>query len=248
MKALQTLINGKSNKENALQIIDFLQKTTDAQLTLNSTKFQFDSDGTMYKINDKAAKTMLVGDVRRGRAISNLRKSLLAAFDNKNSKVVLWTGADFYAWEHNHKQAPSQPQPSIKTSSKGVKFVCTLDWFKAERRSKNENGDCAVRAIAAGFDIAYNKVHDVLAGFGRYTGYGTSLFQMKDAINELAGREIKMEYAGMTVKQALRKYNKGNFIVVVRGHAFSIKDGVVFGNGGYDAERMRARIKYVWEI
>lgn len=248
MKALQSFFNGKNNKHTANLIIEFLKENHRAKLSVNTGNFEFDTLGTMTKETPKGDKVMPIGDIRRTRAIGNLRKSLLAAFDNKNSKVVLWTGADYYAWDHDFNQAPSQPQPSIKTSSKGVKFVCTLDWFKIDRGLKRENGDCAVRAIASGFGIAYNKVHDILAGFGRVTGNGTSLGQMKDAIIEIAGKDVECQKSGITVKQALKHYSKGNFIVVVRGHAFSIKDGVIYGNGGYDSERMRARVRYVWEL
>jgi hypothetical protein len=248
MKALQTLINGKSNKENANLIIGFLQDKTEARLTLNVTTIGFGNDGTMYKGNAKADKVMPIGDVRRGRAINNLRKSLLAAFDNKNSKVVLFTGLSYFTWEHNYKQAPVMPQGNIKVSSKGVKFVCTLDLFKKQRNAFNELGDCAVRAIAAGFDFDYNKVHDTLRGLGRRDGGGTRMFQMDKAINQLAGKVVEMERVSMTVRQGLNKLKKGTYIIVVAGHAFTIKDGVIYGNGGYDSERMRARIKGVWAV
>lgn len=250
MKALQTLINGKDNKENANLIIKFLQETVEARLTLNGTTIGFGNDGTMYKNNSKADKVMPIGDVRRGRAINNLRKSLLAAFDNKNSKVVLFSGLSYYAWEYNYKQAPApvMPQGTIKVSSKGVKFVCTQDLFNKQRRAFNEVGDCAVRAIAAGFNFDYNKVHDTLRGLGRRDGAGTRMFQMEKAINELAGKVVEMERVSMTVRQALNRFKKGTYIVVVAGHAFTIKDGVIYGNGGYDSERMRARVRGVWAV
>lgn len=54
------------------------------------------------------------------------------------------------------------------------------------------------------------------------------------------------KYSQMTTGSFLRKYQKGTFLISVRGHLFTIKDGVIFGNTNDSNERVR--ILKVWEI
>lgn len=51
----------------------------------------------------------------------------------------------------------------------------------------------------------------------------------------------------MTVGTFAKKYTKGTYIMSIRGHAFTIKDGVVIGNQ-IDATRLRAIVEQVWEV
>ena len=51
----------------------------------------------------------------------------------------------------------------------------------------------------------------------------------------------------MTVKTFLKQYSKGTYLVYVPGHAFAIKDGVVYGNVE-DAKRMRTRIWRAFQV
>ena len=45
----------------------------------------------------------------------------------------------------------------------------------------------------------------------------------------------------------LEKFPKGRFLVIVRGHAFSIIDGVVVGNVD-DGKRLRAKIVFAIKV
>ena len=51
-----------------------------------------------------------------------------------------------------------------------------------------------------------------------------------------------------TVGQFVKWYDKGTYIIVISGHAFTIKDGSVVGGNRDDAKRMRCQIKAVWKI
>lgn len=51
----------------------------------------------------------------------------------------------------------------------------------------------------------------------------------------------------MTTGTFIKKFPKGRYVVVVRGHAFSIIDGVVVGNTG-DAKMKKRVILYSWRV
>jgi hypothetical protein len=51
----------------------------------------------------------------------------------------------------------------------------------------------------------------------------------------------KTRVSQMTVKSFLKEYDKGKYLIHVRGHAFAIIDGVVIGNY-CDAKQLKARI------
>jgi hypothetical protein len=51
----------------------------------------------------------------------------------------------------------------------------------------------------------------------------------------------------MTTGTFIKKYPKGRYLVVVRGHAFSIIDGVVVGNTE-DSKMKKRVILYSWEV
>jgi hypothetical protein len=50
-----------------------------------------------------------------------------------------------------------------------------------------------------------------------------------------------------TVGQFSKKFTKGTYFILVRGHAFTIKNGVVIGNQD-DAIKLKRPIKQVFEI
>jgi hypothetical protein len=50
-----------------------------------------------------------------------------------------------------------------------------------------------------------------------------------------------------TTGSFIKKYSKGTYVVTVKGHAFTIKDGVVIGNVE-DGKKMKKHIDGVWKI
>lgn len=143
--------------------------------------------------------------------------------------------------------------------------------------AKSEKNDCVVRAIASSFDIDYDSSHFfVKKTFYRKNGMGTKNFvpKMYSLIEkgvEIGGKrfesvgKIKNEHTSrctlkyevkvkdsvvqrnMTVGTFIKKNPKGTFLVVVRGHAFTIKNGVVIGNTD-DAEKKKKVINYAWKV
>lgn len=132
--------------------------------------------------------------------------------------------------------------------------------------AKSERGDCVVRALASAFDIDYDTAHKfVEVQFGRKFRSGTQNFPqtMKRLVlsqEEISGKKLKSIIRGeetirgfansktITVGNFVKKYNKGTYIVVIRGHAFTIKDSEVVGGNIQDAKRLRCQIKAVWQV
>lgn len=52
----------------------------------------------------------------------------------------------------------------------------------------------------------------------------------------------------MTFKTFVKQYPKGTYLLTVRGHAFSVKDGVVVGGNYSDATQLRKRIESAYQI
>jgi methyl coenzyme M reductase subunit D len=57
----------------------------------------------------------------------------------------------------------------------------------------------------------------------------------------------KRTLRNMTTAKFLEKYSKGTYMVTVKGHAFTIKDGVVIGNPE-DATQRKKVIFGAWKI
>lgn len=51
----------------------------------------------------------------------------------------------------------------------------------------------------------------------------------------------------MTVGTFAKKYSKGTYIITIRGHAFTLKNGVVIGNQN-DCKRLKAIVEQAWEV
>ena len=134
-----------------------------------------------------------------------------------------------------------------------------IQGYSESKIAKSETADCVVRAFASAFDVTYDRAHKyVKEEFGRKDRRGTygtvsRLVKMADdrttvnykkvypvgvrksstLINSLSYNvTIKGEtkVRQMTVGTFIKQNPKGTFFVLVRQHAFTIKDGVVIGN------------------
>jgi hypothetical protein len=153
----------------------------------------------------------------------------------------------------------------------------SLKGYKNSKLAKGESRDCVVRAISAAFDITYNKAHKfVKETYGREDRKGTNTYKYYTTNNELAdngkvlfgktmtqiGETVGIygtnnksprvqrgnKVSQMTVGTFLKTYPKGTFLLSVRRHSFTIKDGVVVGGNPSDSTRMRVIVKKAWEI
>lgn len=151
------------------------------------------------------------------------------------------------------------------SSSEAVKGV------KESVIAQSETNDCVVRAFASAFDVDYDTAHaEVKKVFKREDNKGTRFFMGRMVamgtngyvFNDRKIETVKTDVFGMryyvhtddgltlrntTTAYFLKKYPVGTYIVVVRGHAFTIKDGVVIGNLE-DAKQRRKRITGAWKI
>lgn len=155
-----------------------------------------------------------------------------------------------------------------------LKYISTKDaiiGYSDSVIAKNETNDCAVRAISSAFEMHYDEAHQfVKVKFGRKDRKGTAFFvaklrlmvEYKVKINgksfETMGNEYghvsyevkvkgQMVKRNMTTSTFIKKYPVGKYLVVVRGHTFSIIDGTVVGNA-CDATMKKRVINYAFEI
>jgi hypothetical protein len=142
--------------------------------------------------------------------------------------------------------------------------------------AKGETNDCVVRAFASCFELSYDKAHKyVKEKFGRKDRqgtYGTVITMMNLVLNrtqvnykrikrlgtpQLSHLHYSLQYSvktkgslifrNMTVGTFIKKNPVGTFFILVKGHAFTIKDGVVIGNWD-DAEKTKRPMRCAFEI
>lgn len=115
----------------------------------------------------------------------------------------------------------------------------------------SEKGDCMVRALAAAADITYNVSHKFCEEvLGRKRNSGTNTLNItttmlkaeengleingkKYKVSVLGKRDIKNRYSikgeviwrQKTLKSFIETHQKGSYIVLVSGHALTVKDG-----------------------
>ena len=142
--------------------------------------------------------------------------------------------------------------------------------------AKGETNDCVVRTFASSFEIPYDEAHSFVAKFfNRQPRKGTylvshKLVQMADkkmvinnkTIHTMGTRTNNFMYKSldydvkvkgvvkkrrMTVGKFVKENPEGTFFVIVSGHAFTIKNGVVIGNWD-DAKKLRTRVQCAFKI
>lgn len=154
------------------------------------------------------------------------------------------------------------------------KFISSSEAIKGCSDSviaKSERNDCVVRAIASAYDMHYDAAHQLVKEkFHRQNGKGTRYFvrvmnlmsQADVKINNKGIKTITEEHNTMmyyvkvngvkrlrktTTGHFMKKYSTGSYIVTVRGHAFTIKDGVIIGNFE-DGKKLKKHIEAAWKI
>jgi len=114
-----------------------------------------------------------------------------------------------------------------------------------------EQGDCMVRALAAAADVTYNVSHKFCEEvFGRKTNRGTEsvavstiMLKAEKTGLEIDGKKYSVSVLGKkdtrnryklkgeiiwrkkTLKSFIESHPKGSYIVLVAGHALTVKDG-----------------------
>ena len=161
--------------------------------------------------------------------------------------------------------------PLIKTASSAIKGYSTSPI------ALNETNDCVVKAMAAATGSSYDDAHEFVTNvFNRKPRKGTYNFVngMAQLIEKgkVLGKEFvfvgekrdeyckypipttyKMERGryvekNMTFRHFIKKYSKGTYLLVVRGHAFTVSDGIVIGGLFSDSVAMKRIVKTAWRV
>jgi hydrogenase maturation factor len=114
-----------------------------------------------------------------------------------------------------------------------------------------ESNDCTVRATSLAINKPYTEVHKVFAEHGRRTGKGVTLATLIGVLLDITKNNMQI-VASYTVKRQtlasfLKTHTKGRYVVVRRGHAFAVIDGVA-----HDAHSScctaRSIVKYAYKV
>jgi hypothetical protein len=131
--------------------------------------------------------------------------------------------------------------------------------------AQSEDNDCVVRALAAMADCDYDKAHAYAElVLGRSNNRGVNFGVLKSQIRKggLLGKTLvevdaKTRYKNqgivverqMTTQTLFKRVPKDKtMLVVIKGHIFCLKNGVVVGGNGEDAIPTRKRIKSIWAV
>lgn len=149
--------------------------------------------------------------------------------------------------------------------------------YKESAIAKGETNDCVVRAFASSFEVSYDYAHKFVAEeFKRQPKRGTyftasKMVKLSEGLIKVNGKRIlpvgektksiaypysvsydvrvkgEIKKRQMTVGTFVKKNPKGTFFVLIKRHAFTIKDGVVIGNPE-DAMKLKRPIRSAFEI
>jgi hypothetical protein len=153
-----------------------------------------------------------------------------------------------------------------------MKSICSADHIIGYNEStiaKGEKNDCVVRAIASTFGLEYDIAHKFVANeFGREPRKGTfgTAVKLKCRLHNIMGINYKiiprenLLYPGSDIHQKkggspvniplrlfLERFPKGKYLVIKKGHAFSVIDGVVIGNVN-EGERLKTKILFALKV
>jgi hypothetical protein len=149
-----------------------------------------------------------------------------------------------------------QQIPYTKTSE-------SIIGYSESQIAKNETNDCVVRSVASAFEIPYDEAHKFVAkNFHRKNREGVRFFKFKmsniiDKGVTVNGKKFEMvpldglrllnNSVNVTFNQFFKKHQSGTYMIIVTGHAFTLKNGVVIGNNN-DSKRLKARVQSVYQI
>lgn len=129
--------------------------------------------------------------------------------------------------------------------------------------ASSENNDCTVYAIASAFDMSYDEAHrEVSERFNREKGKGALRSKIMQGMTEgttLNGKTVtkvittpkntyKVYGNVVTRKVRLSSFVKANqegtYVILTRGHALALKDGVVADNNSKTKEKALVEVAF----
>ncbi len=152
-----------------------------------------------------------------------------------------------------------------------MKYVNAKEIIKSTDKSSSEKNDCSVRAFTTALDINYDSAHTYLKEtFKREDKKGCK--NMNLTAKKLEGETQKINNVEFdiislpedkitnnyklhgeviarkkTVKSFLRAFTKGIYLVLVSGHVFTIKNGLMIDNVGEEWRPTR-KVECVLEL
>lgn len=145
-----------------------------------------------------------------------------------------------------------------------IKTAEAIEGYADSLIAKRETNDCVVRAFASSMDVPYEKAHSFVAQtFKRSPRKGVRTFPLLDWLSskfEIIGdkenqfsryKSPATYYKDRRFKMSVGKFAKlnpiGIYFVLVRNHAFTIKNGCVIGNQS-DANKPRTIVNYAFKV
>lgn len=117
------------------------------------------------------------------------------------------------------------------------------------RTIERESNDCVVRALSLAFNRPYAEVHAVCARAGRRPKCGMRDLTINKALVELSGNEsakLDRNVQAQTFTTFARDNPKGRYVIIKRGHAVALIDGVYHDVG--TVGEPRAIVKAIYKV
>lgn len=112
----------------------------------------------------------------------------------------------------------------------------TYEAIKTSYAYLNDKGCCSVISMATACNIPFEQAQDLLKSVGRKHGKGVQMTQILNAYKKRKKvlqpvhenyKKIGVQSKHLkTISQTCREFNKGTYVLSVRGHILTIKNGV----------------------
>ena len=152
-----------------------------------------------------------------------------------------------------------------------MKYINSKDIIKSTDKSGSETNDCSVRAFTTALDVDYDSAHSYLKEtFNREDKKGCK--KMNYTAKKLEGETQKIDDVEFditvipedkvtntyklhgeviarkkTVKSFIKDFSKGIYLVLVSGHVFTVKNGLMIDNVGEEWRPTR-KVESVFEL
>lgn len=171
-------------------------------------------------------------------SIKGFKKSKIAKSEHNDCSVRAIANAFDIEYDKAHKFLTEKYN---RPNKRGVK---THYWHQVNDKFSDENTEVFGKKMVK---VEYPEVEveaSRCARKGNWYQEGSS-YNYKKKLKLYTKRGSK--YSQMTVGSFLKSHKEGTYILSVRSHTFTVKDGVVYGNG-CDGVKMRVRLEKVWQV
>jgi hypothetical protein len=106
----------------------------------------------------------------------------------------------------------------------------------------DDKAQCAIKGLVVASGLSYEIVDQAFLDCGRKRKQRTSINIIKKVLKKLNLSSIPVKRSG-SLEGFIRKFPKGSYYCIKRGHAFAVVDGEV-----YNERKMGSHIKCAWRI